>query len=448
LDNRKLNFIPRSLAELDEDVVVDFMLPLKGSRVLYADYRQVVEDFPWLAGDLKLCGERETPADQRKIDDWLLHNCSIMSIAQLQETANSDISEPKSVAYRPPRYGRACIVETKSRHGGRTGLLDIKGCGVDLSCKPSPQRHMTGTLSVSEAFTEVAKQIIIEKVMKTYGLKISGVPVYAIIDLGLEGVDQFSLKPCRLANVVRRAHQRPRGNIELAQFRSNTQRAQLFTELILRTFGISCTFGNQFSIWKSDGGYQYDVMPSKPNQLLLTSDHLKLLVNDANLGLPAKIGFVNVQLTRNHSFNPTEVELIDFGHYVFMDRFHGALLSTVKNVDMNWGGLLKDTDADWVQPIQSMALDHKKFLESSPEDGKNRKGRPESFFDLGERLELEAAKPVVSREYISHELDKFVFFHDEKNCPEKDSTEIVRKTTELVNRIVLSDLPSCLKMRE
>jgi len=49
---------------------------------------------------------------------------------------------------------------------------------------------------------------------------------------------------------------------------------------------------------------------------------------------------VNVQMCRDFTLDPLDVQLVDFGHYEFRERFERPLLSSVGDRLLNWGGLL------------------------------------------------------------------------------------------------------------
>jgi hypothetical protein len=362
----------RSIEELAEpETRREKVLPLNSASVQWADYGALIEDFPELRSMLRAPSSNAkvplpSDVDQFKnIDAWLLKHAAIISEAQARP---NEVNEPipptreRRIAYRPPRYGRALIVpihgysgtagsETKNAplRNGTAGLLDIKGCGVAPGQFPRCERDSNGLLTTAEAFKELATQRIIETLMAQLKVDVTGVPVYAILDLGFR---------CRIPGsrfipagaIVRRAHKRQPENNDLP-YRGNVHhQVTLQIELLLRLFGITSSSSSTcLRIW-ADGDtplYSYGGYPGNPE---VTADHLTRLLASVRARAPVVFDCINVQLCRDARIKPLTATLFDFDQYEFRASFENNLLSLVRNRPINWGACFWRRDKEWIQP--------------------------------------------------------------------------------------------------
>jgi hypothetical protein len=348
---------------------------LANARVVWADYHLIERDFADTDFAASLPRDVTLPrganalatSDRPDIDAWLLLHAAIISETQLQYT---DINEPipvfgpTRIGYRPPRYGRALVVQMTDTWSSLAdsdadrrpqGLLDVKGCGVAPGRVPMRELHRSGLLPLPVAFSELVTQRIVERIFEYLGVDVRGVGVYAILDLGfrMKG-DYGSLIP--VGAIIRRAHRRPVGNIDLANYGNEQHRIKLAIEFMLRRFGVtSCSPDMQFLIWREGEnlrslfrGASDRIPPAALARFLMT----------LSLELPVKFDMVNVQLVRGATLAPFSAVLVDCGQYDFNDRqFTDPLGCYVASRPLNWGGFMDRNSRYYIQPNAQIAID-------------------------------------------------------------------------------------------
>jgi hypothetical protein len=356
----------RSIGDLDENLIVgEACRTLANSRVVWANYDLIERDFSHVDFSVYAPSERRATRGERPdIDAWLLKHAAIISEAQLQSNnANEDVPVvgPSRVAYRPPRYGRALVVQLSDTwpdagHKERVqGLLDIKGCGVAFGRVPQRAFHQNGLLPFPEAFRELILQAIIERIFDHLRIDVRGIGIYAILELGFrKKVEGGTFIPA--GAIIRRAHQRAHGNIERPNFGSEDYRVKLLLELLLRRFGItSCNPIGRLRIWRENGqlcasvgGVSDTIRPAV----------LERFLRSIGADAPTEFDIANVQLSRGASLAPLSADLVDFGHYyVGESAFVAPLATLVRNRPLNWGGFIDEKTDAWVQPDPAVALD-------------------------------------------------------------------------------------------
>jgi hypothetical protein len=243
---------------------------LANARVVWANYDLIQRDFAdvdfagSLPRDVNLPHDANaSPVSNRPdIDAWLLRYAAVMSEAQLRYTNTSEeipVFGPTRTAYRPPRYGRALVVQLTDTWPDCAyldpdrrpqGLLDVKGCGVAAGQVPLLQLHRSGLLGLPIALCELVSQLIVERIFEHLGVDVHGLGIYAILDLGFRMKGEGgSLIPA--GAIVRRAHQRPAGNIERPDYGTEQHRIKLAIEFMLRRFGVtSCAPVVRLRIWR------------------------------------------------------------------------------------------------------------------------------------------------------------------------------------------------------
>src|SRR5262245_10700179 len=158
----QLSPILHTIEDLQEPLVQsESCRMLANARVIWANYDLIQQDFADINFDSSLPhvesppqGPHPLPESPRPdIDAWLLRHGAVISETQLQYTITSEKIEafgPVRVAYRPPRYGRALVVQLAdswpdSAYRGSNrpppGLLDVKGCGVAVGRVPELKLH-------------------------------------------------------------------------------------------------------------------------------------------------------------------------------------------------------------------------------------------------------------------------------------------------------------------
>jgi hypothetical protein len=423
----------RSIEDLDEPLTrSEACRTLANARVVWADYHLIARDFAdidfaaSLPRDVTLPhGANALPtSDRPDIDAWLLLHAAIMSEAQLQHTHINEpipVFGPTRIGYRPPRYGRALVVQMTDTWSSLAhsdadrrpqGLLDVKGCGVAPGRVPMLELHRSGLLPLPVAFSELVTQLIVERIFECLGVDVRGVGVYAILDLGFRIKSQHgSLIPA--GAIIRRAHQRPVGNIELPNYGNEQHRIKLAIEFMLRRFGVtSCSPDMQFLIWREGEnlrslfrGASDRIPPAALARFLMT----------LSLQLPVKFDMVNVQLVRGATLAPFSAVLVDFGQYDFNDRqFTDPLGCYVAGWPLNWGGFMDRNSRYYVQPDDQIAVDGMLGrLVATPRwvldwTGANGPAETNGLFLFGAELARDVKRGTLTRSAFERRISSFV----------------------------------------
>ncbi|HVR96112.1 MAG TPA: hypothetical protein VMW27_05830 [Thermoanaerobaculia bacterium] len=350
-----------------------------GARVVFANHDLLRHDFPALRA-----------ADTAAIERWLLENAAFLSGPQCQPSDVRDGLDTSAVrtatAYRPPRYGRAVVVPVP----GDGGLLDVKGAGVAPGRVPRQHIHGDGFLWLGEAIFDYINQCIIEQIFARNGHDASTLPVYGLIDLGLDGRLPWRelreryppayiaraeiMKPwsaeeiareledatAPVAVLVRRAHRRDPEGLDLPALGSWEQEAILDIELLLRRYGItSCFLYTQLRV--TNLGKHLRVAYG-PRRMRVHDDAHRARIVELTGVTSGDVVFdgANVQLTRNADEGSRHAQLVDFGQYfAIRGQFRNPLLSRVRDPDalLRWGGALYPEDARYVQPSPELRLE-------------------------------------------------------------------------------------------
>ena len=373
----------RSPEELDDpDVSAEPVFRVATARVAWANYRLLRQDFPQLRGkalvaphpELRELPTRRRPAACRRlIDDWLLCNAAVVSRGQLEaEGVNTPIEvhgEPVE-AYRPPRYGRAVVVSLANNRGALPGalepawddepdgLLDVKGAGVAPGVRATTDVHGTGLMELGEALSDLVFQEAVEAVFRHARTLFTGVPVYAVLDLGFDlrkpGGEEV---PAGLQ--VRRSHRRPRGGAELPPSGSDGQFVKFEIEMLLRQYGItSSNVASLMTIERRDDGRLeifYGGHPVDKGYWRNKRQEEEFLAAIGADG-PARFEGVNVQLTREIKRHPSRAQLVDFGSYGVHERFEHPVLSLVCDRLMRWGRAIGPENPHFPVPHEDFRL--------------------------------------------------------------------------------------------
>ncbi len=360
----------RSLRDFGEPSIWhEVVHALSNARVLWIDTQTLETDFPHLARaalDARLGSAADANQHRARLEAWLLRNAAVISDPQArQERTNSPIETTGDllIAHRLPRYGRAVVMSTRASlrklpharylewHDEPDGLLDIKGVGVPPGARPEPKLHQTGLLPLSEAFTEVLRQRLIEAIFRHAEVDLKGVGIYGILDLGFRVKTPSEHIPA--AAIVRRAHLRAPGGVELPAHGSPEQRILLQVELLLRLYGVTSTNPTRLEVREGEHGL---IALRGLEPLHADVSLLEQLVRDVGRPPPWEMAAVNVQLTRHAFEGPLRARLVDFGQYQFEPRFELPLLSLVHDRFLQWGGAMWPTEPGWIQPDPQLAV--------------------------------------------------------------------------------------------
>jgi len=181
-----VHVLPRNRQHLHPKTTQETLQKVQGAELAYVNYFALKRDIPELQS-----------FSHSEIDSWVLKNFSYVSANQnnLIEIRNSPIpwDQQKKTGLRPPRYGRAGVVEGLSQQGGQDkdkqdkviGLVDIKGIGIsELRLEGSKDRmagktisqirdmdHSDGLMSLGEAIAELTRQTAAQKLFNEYNQK-------------------------------------------------------------------------------------------------------------------------------------------------------------------------------------------------------------------------------------------------------------------------------------
>jgi hypothetical protein len=190
-------------------------------RVVVADYSQIKKDF----SNVYFKGSPLATTSNEIINEWLIYNACILtsrniaSSLYVPEPTTDEVLRPtivshkRPLAYRPPNYGRAVVIDVTGEYTNKMGtsedlstikgLIDIKGVGMNPVWKynrktrlykkmdrgPKPHAYQTGTMSLKNAVYEFFIEQIV-RIILTHSkyMIMNGVDTirsYAVIDLGL-----------------------------------------------------------------------------------------------------------------------------------------------------------------------------------------------------------------------------------------------------------------------
>lgn len=339
-------------AELDDRLTQDFAIHVSGSSVAFADYAQLAADFPELR-------YRVACLDTATVNSWLLERASLISVTQARGSEVNPLvtaAGPVVQVFRPPAYGRAIVTVVGSNEKG--GLLDIKGAGVPLGVRPQLASHSNGMCSLSYLFLDLTTQWILDRVFAKCLPNVYSLPVYAIIDLGFDMQFSTEKPPIPAGLMIRRAHRRPRGGVQLPATRTRRERRVLEIELALRAYGISsCSLDNALWIEPNERGARFR-LPSHSGTLeenLLLQELNRLIAPDS---LPVTYEVPNIQMTREEPDG--SVQVIDFEHYNIRSHFDLPMVSLAYDKLLGVGGVLRPGDA-FPQPNSNLVVDPMAF---------------------------------------------------------------------------------------
>jgi hypothetical protein len=355
---------------------------------------------------------------RRAREDWLLAHAGVISVTQAkQAVVNTPIQVEGALreVWRPTRYGRGLVVPADTPEGSDDeqsyGLFDLKGAGVAKGCEPSLKYHSSGLCTLGEVFREYLFQSLIDEIFRRAAPSFWTVPIYCIIDLGF---DAHSLRgesvPAGL--LVRRAHRRRAGGMELPMRFSVEEQTQVEIELLLRHYGLtSSNRGTRFRFEEDNDDlrvfYAGDAVSN------FSRDDLRLIrgwLRDANL--PLECDGINIQMAHGVELTgASRAHLVDFGHYEMRGRFTDSLVSLVCNQPLRWGAAIHPGDPAFVQPSPALCLPEAKWgfaRQRFDQPGRPRRSEGEGPSALAHALARNFRAGHLTGEDVRHELTRFI----------------------------------------
>ena len=360
--------VPSDLA--DSGTRMERVIGVDTARVVFADYDLLQHDFPEL-GEPRLLPRhpelRTMSAAKRGIaihdivDDWLLYHCAFVSEPQAgQSVTNTEIrTDGRTVeAFRPPRYGRAIVTPLRDGvtcAGPRgAGLFDLKGAGVAPFTVPRQLRHSNGLYFLGLAITDLMMQWVIDEIFRRSTPHFWTVPTYAILDLGFDVYFRGKPGQSPAGMQVRRAHRRPLGGQELPVPGSSTELLKFEIEALLRGYGVSSA--NPFTCYdlsRQDDG-TLSIRYGGKRLENVRPDQIAELAKPRTT--PLRFEGINIQLTREHQFDPSFAQLVDLSHYVVLETFENPVLSMVTGRPLYWGHVIWPDDPHFIRPNPSLRI--------------------------------------------------------------------------------------------
>lgn len=350
------------------------LVKLDRAEVVLANYDLILSDFPnsfgakfksrYLDSFCSKCLISGTTCPNA-IDKWLLKNAAYISKSQAE--VNSINSEVHGVlvdtaSYRPPRYGRAMVVEVRQGNDDLIeGLLDIKGCGVRNSSVPQFEANRNGLEYLGDALADYFYGWLIDKIFDMVGLSYQSVPIYAVIDTGFDIVDGW--RGTAAAGLhIRRAHQRRKGGGELPIAGTDEEKIMIQMEAVLRNFGItSSTHQTTYKFVKAGsplntklfyGGKQLELSSTKSKEKAFD------LANNLRSGF---LEMTNYQLANDFSWDRTQAQFVDLGHFHVRRDFYYPFTNGVKDTIFQVGRVFKPSDIDFPKRYSEVAIDAELF---------------------------------------------------------------------------------------
>lgn len=394
---------------------------------MFAQHEIIQHDFPFLkdAALLRrqealrtLPGAVRNEALRRTREDWLLAHAGVISVTQAKQTVvNTRIRVAGAVreVWRPTRYGRGLVVSAETSDGldGQQsgGLLDLKGTGVSKGCQPSLKYHSSGLCSLGEVLREFLFQSLIDEIFRRAAPCFWTVPIYGVVDLGFDARGPVGERvPAGL--LVRRAHRRRAGGMELPMRFSVEEQTQVEIELLLRHYGL--TSSNRSTRFRFEEG------PDGP-RVFYAADSVSDLSRDElglvrgwlrNANLPLECDGINIQMARDVELDGTaRARLVDFGHYEMRGRFTDPLVSLVCNQPLRWGAAIQPGDPAFVQPSPALCLSESKWgFGQRPfnHPGRPRRSEGEGPSTLAHDLARNFRAGHLTGEDVLHELMQFI----------------------------------------
>jgi len=349
------------------------VVQVKGAKVVCANYRAIVHDFPQVFGpaarrDSGLVGCDACAAADRlcpgAINTWLIRNSAYVSQQQARPNeVNSPIACDGLVrtAYRPPQYGRAIVVPVDcADQTVGAQFLDLKGAGVAPGNQPGHGPYQSGLEYLGFAIADFFYGWLIDSIFARTFPGYHIVPVYAVLDLGFDIINGWhGTAPAGMH--VRRAHPRPIPEETLPSAGSDREKLDLHIEYLLRAFGLSTTgAGTAFHLADPDerceAQLRYKGKPVEPNL-----DQEREMASRIARAIVASSGdcleVTNVQMAAGGSWPDKTAQIYDFGQVRAERSFPNPVANAVRAAPLNIGRILSPGERGFVQPIPEISVD-------------------------------------------------------------------------------------------
>lgn len=294
---------------------------------------------------LEASGRRYTSG---RADTWLKFCGSVLSTAQLEADFNAgpiDVGV-SCTGYRPPRYGRAAIFESREFYDGASAtdcadalLVDVKGCGVRVGMKPLATKNESGLLPLHLALAEVINSRILNHIFDAHGISVRCVPILGIVELGFTALTSEGQIPA--VTLVRQVHMRPDENNELPKFGSVEARVKQEIEELLFQEGITSTgYSNVITITFEDSSLVVRVGGEKRE---IPQHFVRRILEEKCLSPPLICFPTNVQLANEPSVSPLQAEIVDLSHYKSFTPSPSFVATLVDDRPFNFGEMIVRT---------------------------------------------------------------------------------------------------------
>lgn len=272
---------------------------------------------------------RHRPAGQEAMTpsaDSLARIGGVMSSKQvqslgLQNHPGLDCARPVA-SWRPPRYGRACIVRAHDLdpdfrvEGSPEGLFDIKGSGIDERREPSFEHdHQNGVVLLDEAICEFIHYLIIDALVDARSAPFHCLPHYGVVDLGL----RFAMAggpELPACTIVRAAHLRPPRNNEVPVSDSYQHHLKELTEAWLNHHFLSSAHIG-YRLAETEEGIKISYLGK---ELSWPANKIRQFVEMSGFPVPFTHLLTNIQFCDTEQWRQESCAIVDFMHYTLAEE--------------------------------------------------------------------------------------------------------------------------------
>ncbi len=246
----------------------------------------------------------------------------IMSTDQFE--ANADFCYDVSVdgkvfnSLRPPNYGRAALIfsdqfiEVTRALGGKSILIDVKGCGVAPGRAPSSGKRKSGLLTLNDAIVEIVNYKTINRIAALFPDVVEVVPHFGIVELGFQ-VSAQGLDPLPACTILRAPHFRDHRTSFEYERQSPLNKKQLQIELLLQDFGIT-TVGGGYEFFHVDDKVCVRFRSEPAVRTRMTADEFERMTG---IDTPSHVSRTNIQLCSTSKWSDAAQMVTDL--YVFRE---------------------------------------------------------------------------------------------------------------------------------
>lgn len=424
---------PKRLGEITPQPIAENVCArVRTASVVFADYAALQSDFPQLRTETilenrpelrSLSARLREEAVHAAIDEWLLLHGALVTVEQAKQTwVNERISigEERVKIGRPRAYGRAGIVslreswrnlpvDAKKRWPREPhGLLDLKGIGVADGV--TPQRRFFdsysahGLCSLGRALGEVSWARMLRTMFEHAGAPFAPLPIYAVIDLGIN-----DFKGRAVGIQVRAAHRRNNHDF-YHPIGAPAYQAAVVAEFVLRHYGVTTTaWPCTVDVRIHRGRGRYAITRTQVPQYD-TATIRRFLDIAADGRSRDQSHYINVQATVLEDPSTLAMQMYDLEPLIAVTEFRAPVVMMVGNRVCRWGGTLTPRDPEYPQPNPACALPVADWGFAAPKAGEG-KPRHEGRYRGPTRRGMEWAAAYragkISRGDIVKNLERF-----------------------------------------